>query len=39
MDLKNLRTFIYVAELGSFTKAARQLGFAQIGRASCRERV
>lgn len=29
MDLKNLRTFIYVAELGSFTKAARQLGFAQ----------
>lgn len=29
MDLKNLRTFIYVAELGSFTKAAKQLGYSQ----------
>ena len=29
MDMKNLRTFIQVAELGSFTKAARKLGFSQ----------
>jgi len=29
MDLKNLRTFIKAAELGSFTKAAQQLGFSQ----------
>lgn len=29
MDLKNLNTFIQVAELGSFTKAAEQLGYAQ----------
>lgn len=29
MDLKNLRTFIYVAELASFTKAAERLGFSQ----------
>lgn len=29
MDLKNLRTFIQVAELGSFTKAADRLGFSQ----------
>lgn len=29
MDLKNLRTFIQVAELGSFTRAARRLGFSQ----------
>jgi len=29
LDLKNLKTFIYVAELGSFTKAARLLGFSQ----------
>jgi len=29
MDLKTLRTFIQVAELGSFTKAARRLGFSQ----------
>jgi len=29
MDLKNLRTFIQVAELGSFTQAARRLGFSQ----------
>lgn len=29
MDLKNLQTFIQVAELGSFTKAARRLGFSQ----------
>ena len=29
MDLKNLVTFIHVAELGSFTKAAEQLGYSQ----------
>lgn len=29
MDLKNLRTFIQVAELSSFTKAAQRLGFSQ----------
>lgn len=29
MELKNLITFIHVAELGSFTKAARQLGYSQ----------
>ena len=29
MDMKDLRTFIQVAELGSFTKAARKLGFSQ----------
>lgn len=29
MDLKNLRTFIHVAELGSFTRAAQRLGFSQ----------
>lgn len=29
MDLKNLRTFIQVAELGNFTKAAQRLGFSQ----------
>lgn len=29
MDIKNLITFIYVAELGSFTKAAKQVGFSQ----------
>jgi len=29
MELKNMRTFIYVAELGSFTKAAARLGFSQ----------
>lgn len=29
MDLKNLETFICVAELGSFTRAAAQLGFSQ----------
>lgn len=29
MDLKNLITFIHVAELGSFTKAAEQLGYSQ----------
>lgn len=29
MDLRNLRTFLYVAELSSFTKAAHQLGFSQ----------
>ncbi len=29
MELKNLITFIHVAELGSFTKAADQLGYSQ----------
>ena len=29
MELKNLITFIHVAELGSFTKAATQLGYSQ----------
>lgn len=29
MDVKNLTTFIYVAELNSFTKAAEKLGFSQ----------
>ena len=29
MELRNLITFIYVAELGSFTKAAGQLGYSQ----------
>ena len=29
MDLKNLQTFIMVAELGSFTKAAEKLGYSQ----------
>lgn len=29
MELKNMRTFIYVAELGSFTGAAARLGFSQ----------
>ncbi len=29
MELRNLITFIYVAELGSFTKAARQLDYSQ----------
>ena len=29
MELKNLVTFIHVAELGSFTKAAEQLGYSQ----------
>lgn len=29
MDIKNLVTFIHVAELNSFTKAAEQLGFSQ----------
>lgn len=27
MDLRNLKTFISVAELASFTRAAEQLGF------------
>mgnify|MGYP005782672355 FL=1 len=29
MDIKNLTTFVYTAELGSFTKAAEMLGFSQ----------
>lgn len=29
MDLKNLNTFIHVAELGSFTKASQVLGYSQ----------
>ena len=29
MELKNLITFIHVAELGSFTKAGEQLGYSQ----------
>lgn len=29
MELRNLITFIHVAELGSFTKAAKQLGYSQ----------
>lgn len=29
MDIKNLTTFIHVAEIGSFTKAAQKLGFSQ----------
>lgn len=29
MELKHMRTFLYVAELGSFTKAAARLGFSQ----------
>lgn len=29
MDLKNLTTFIHVAELGSFTKASQVLGYSQ----------
>lgn len=29
MDIKNLITFIHVAELSSFTKAAKELGFSQ----------
>lgn len=29
MQLRNLTTFIHVAELGSFTKAAEQLGYSQ----------
>ncbi len=29
MDLKNLKTFLYVAELSSFTRAAELLGYSQ----------
>lgn len=29
MDIRNLRTFIYVSELNSFTKAAAALGYSQ----------
>ena len=29
MDIKNLTTFIYVAEMNSFTKAAQRLGYTQ----------
>ena len=30
MELRNLITFIHVAELGSFTKTAEQLGMSQV---------
>ena len=29
MDIKNLKTFLYTAELNSFTKAAQKLGYSQ----------
>ena len=29
MELRNLITFIHIAELGSFTRAAQQLGYSQ----------
>ena len=29
MELKNLNTFVQVAELGSFSRAAERLGYAQ----------
>lgn len=29
MDIKNLNTFVHVAELNSFTKAAEVLGYSQ----------
>lgn len=29
MDIKNLNTFLYVAELGSFSKAGQRLGYSQ----------
>ncbi len=29
MDMKNLKTFLYVAELANFTRAAELLGFSQ----------
>ena len=29
MDIKNLNTFIHVAELGSFSKAGERLGYSQ----------
>ena len=29
MDLKNLLTFMHVAELNSFTRAGQKLGFSQ----------
>ena len=29
MDLKNIESFVQVAELGSFTKAATALGYSQ----------
>ena len=29
LDIKNLNTFILVAELNSFTKAAEKLGYSQ----------
>ena len=29
MEMKNIRTFVRVAELGNFTRAAHELGYAQ----------
>lgn len=29
MDMKQLKTFLYVAELNSFTQAADKLGYSQ----------
>ena len=29
MEIRNLKTFIQVAELGSFTRAAQKLGYSQ----------
>jgi DNA-binding transcriptional LysR family regulator len=29
MDIKNLTTFVHVAELGSFSRAGERLGYSQ----------
>ena len=29
MDMRNLKTFLYTAELASFTRAAETLGYSQ----------